>query len=298
MLHAHLANLASRYGTGRSRRSVPLMATPLLILFTESLDVRFAVRIEEFLAALLPRRFEFGCCDVPVRPTFFGNGAQILAEIFHGGPTEEPVAVVDHINDKTGLEHNHVGDYGIVEWISVFGDVEIFLDDTPRVREERPVGTDSAAIFIRLSDIVGTDRDEPAIGNLELTMKFNKPFSLPAILGAETSAAEDENHWMLSLQFGELPAFRGVVGKLIVGEDSPWNNVRSHVKSSTVGCALPSYVSMVSCQRSQSGLSQRAAPNPQREEPTKPRPPRPVSSEPYFQQPKLLRLILVAPPYL
>jgi hypothetical protein len=35
------------------------MAMPLLILFTESLDVRFAVRIEEFLAALLPRCFEF-----------------------------------------------------------------------------------------------------------------------------------------------------------------------------------------------------------------------------------------------
>jgi hypothetical protein len=90
------------------------------------------------------------------------------------------------------------------------------------------VGTNSAAIFIRQSDIVGANRDQPAIGNLELTMEFNKPFSLPAVLGAETSAAEDENHGMLPLQFGELPAFRGVVGKLIVGEDSPWNNLRSH----------------------------------------------------------------------
>jgi hypothetical protein len=81
--------------------------------------------------------------------------------------------------------------------IRVFGDVEIFLDDTPRVGEERPVGTDSAAIFIRLSDIVGANRDKPAVGNLELRMKFNKPFSLPAILGAKTSAPEDENHWML-----------------------------------------------------------------------------------------------------
>ena len=53
-----------------------------LILFTESLDVRFAVRIEEFLAALLPRRFEFGSSDVPVRPAFLGNGTQVLAEIF------------------------------------------------------------------------------------------------------------------------------------------------------------------------------------------------------------------------
>jgi len=57
----------------------------------------------------------------------------------------------------------------------------------------------------------------------------DQPFGLPAVLGAVTSAAEDENHWMLTLQFGELPALRGVVGKLIVGKDSPWNDVRSHI---------------------------------------------------------------------
>src|SRR5271165_870385 len=61
-------------------------------------------------------------------------------------------------------------------------------------------------------------------------MELNKPFSVPAVLGAETSAAEDENHWVLSLQFGELPTFRGVIGKLIVGEDCPGNNVRSHIQ--------------------------------------------------------------------
>jgi hypothetical protein len=58
-----------------TRRSVPLISIPLLILFTETLDVRFAVRIEEFLAAFLPRRFEFGCCDVPVWSAFFSNSA-------------------------------------------------------------------------------------------------------------------------------------------------------------------------------------------------------------------------------
>ena len=61
-------------------------------------------------------------------------------------------------------------------------------------------------------------------------MELNKPFSVPAVLGAETSTAEDENHWMLSLQFGELPTIRGVIGKLIVGEDRPGNNVRSHIQ--------------------------------------------------------------------
>src|SRR5262249_47508246 len=152
---------------------------------------------------------------------------QVLAELFHSGPAEEPVAVVDLVDDKTGLEDNHVRNHGIVGRIGVLSDVEIFLDFTSRIGEERPVGTDAAAIFIRLGDVVGADRDQPAITNLELTVELNEPFSLPAVLGAETSAAEDENHGILSLQFGELPAFRGVVGKLIVGEDSPWNNVRS-----------------------------------------------------------------------
>ena len=67
-----------------------------------------------------------------------------------------------------------------MERIRVFGDVEILLVDTPRVGEERPVGTDSTAIFVRLSDVVGANRDKPATGNLELTMKLNKPFRLPA----------------------------------------------------------------------------------------------------------------------
>ena len=69
--------------------------------------------------------------------------------------------------------YNHVRDHGIVQRIGVFGDVEIFLDDTPRVGKERPMSSDSAAIFIRLGDIVGADRDQPAIGYLELSMKLN-----------------------------------------------------------------------------------------------------------------------------
>src|SRR5215510_13081603 len=212
-----------------------LVMTPFLILFTECLDVRFAVRIEEFLAALLPRRLEFGRCDVPVGPAFLGNGTQVLPKLFQSGPPEEPVAVIDLINDKTGLKDNRVRDHRIVERIRVFGDVEVFLDDTPRIGEERPVGTNAAAIFVRLGDIVGANRDQPTIGNLEFAMQCNKPFSLPAFLGAEPAAAEDENHGILSLQFGEFPAFRGVVGKLVIGEDNPWSNIRSHIKSSSMG---------------------------------------------------------------
>ena len=114
-----------------------------------------------------------------------------------------------------------MGDHRIVGRIRIFGDVEILLDDTPRVREEGPMSADTAAIFVRLSDVVGTDRDKAAIANLHLTMEFKKPFSLSAVLGAETAAAEDEDHRMLALQLGELPAFRRVVGKFVVGENGP-----------------------------------------------------------------------------
>jgi len=188
------------------------MAKPLLILLAKSLNVRFTVRIEEFLAALLPRSFELGRCDVPVRAAFLEDRAEVLSEVFRGRPTEEPVAVVDLVNDKAGFEHNHVGDHGIVKRVGVFGDIEIVLDTAPRVREERPVGTDSAAIFIRLGDIVGADRDQPAIGNLEFTMELNQPFRLSAVLGSVTPAAEDEDHGVVSLQVGELPVFCGMVG--------------------------------------------------------------------------------------
>jgi hypothetical protein len=89
--------------------------------------------------------------------------------------------------------------------------------DVLRRRGKASRHTDSAAIFVRLAYVVGANRDEPAISNLELTMEFNKP---SAALGAEPSAAENENHWILSLQFGEPSAFRGVIEKPTLGENS------------------------------------------------------------------------------
>src|SRR5262249_42098853 len=136
--------------------------------------------------------------------------------------------------NEAGFEDNHVRDHGIVDRVRVFGDIEILLNNTSCIGEERPMGADSSPILIRLRNIVRADRDEPAVANLDLAMKLNKPFSLPAVLGAEASPAQDKNHWMLSLQFGEFPAFCSVVGKLVVREDGSWNNVRTHKKSSTV----------------------------------------------------------------
>ena len=45
------------------------------------------------------------------------------------------------------------------------------------------MGADSATKFIRLGYIVGADRDESTIADLQLTMELDEPFSLPALLG-------------------------------------------------------------------------------------------------------------------
>jgi hypothetical protein len=80
------------------------------------------------------------------------------------------------------------------------------------------VSADTGAIIVRLGDVVGADRDKPAIANLHLAVEFEKPFSLSAVLGAKPAAAEDEDHGILALQLGEFPAFRRVVGQFAVGE--------------------------------------------------------------------------------
>ena len=75
------------------------------------------------------------------------------------GRPKKPVAHVDLIHNNAGLEDDRVRDHWVVLGISVLRDVEILLHDASRIGKKRPVCTDSGAKFIRLSDIVGANRD-------------------------------------------------------------------------------------------------------------------------------------------
>src|SRR5882724_1666928 len=57
---------------------------------------------------------------------------------------------------------------------------------------------------------------------------------LSPLFWAETAATEDKNHRIWSLELRELPALGAVVGKLIIGEDSAWNNIISHLQNFSV----------------------------------------------------------------
>jgi hypothetical protein len=124
----------------------------LLILFGKGLGVRFAVGIEEFLTALLPRSSELGRCDIPIRPAFLRNRTQILPEIFRRGAAKEPVTHVDFVDDETQFEQNRVRDHRVVIRIGLLRDIEVLLHNAPGVGEKRPVRIDPGPEFIRLSN--------------------------------------------------------------------------------------------------------------------------------------------------
>ncbi len=111
----------------------------LLILLAKRLSVGFAIGIEELFAALLPRSLHFGSCDIPIRPAFLRDYAEILTEVLKRRAAEEPIAVLDLVNDETRFHDDDMGNHRIVVWIGVFGDVEILLNDSSRIRKERPV---------------------------------------------------------------------------------------------------------------------------------------------------------------
>ena len=59
--------------------------------------------------------------------------AEVAPEVVDRRTTPEPVAVVDAVHDEPGLEHERVRDHRIVVGVGVLLDVEVALDDAPRV---------------------------------------------------------------------------------------------------------------------------------------------------------------------
>src|SRR5437868_11892335 len=100
----------------------------------------------------------------------------------------------------------------------------------------------SAAKFIGFDNIVGSDCDQAAICNLEFALELNEALVLPTLLRAETATTENKNHRIWPLEFRELPALGTVVGKLIIGEDSAWNNTISHLQNFSVCLCVSSEI--------------------------------------------------------
>src|SRR5712672_4771755 len=89
----------------------------------QQLRLRLSVRPEACLVALRPGRALLRAANVPIGTAALKNGTQVQAQLLHGGPAEEPVAVVDLVDAQAGLEHNRVRDHRIVLGVGVLRDV-------------------------------------------------------------------------------------------------------------------------------------------------------------------------------
>ena len=205
----------------------------MLVLFTQSLSVRFSVRIEGSF-----------------RPCFqasLSSGVVISQSGRHfrlrrADPDEDPPWWVGRRTSSRCRSYKLPGrvreQLHEESWDcgggSVYSAMSRSFWTMRRVRKKSPVGGKTAAIFIRLCNVVGTDGDEAAVGNFELAVELNKSFGLPAVFGAGAAPAENENHRMLSLQFGKLPGVSRRDRKARSRGRCCGNDVRSHMDSSRI----------------------------------------------------------------
>src|SRR5712664_2777961 len=147
----------------------------LLLLLGKDLGVALAVRIEARLVALLPGSLQLRLTGVPVGPAALQDGAQVVAQLFDGGPAEEPVAHVDLVDAQARLEHERVRDHRVVVRVGVLGDVEVLLHLATWIGEEGPARADAGAELVRLGQAVSADGHQPAIPDLHLAMKLQEP---------------------------------------------------------------------------------------------------------------------------
>ena len=68
---------------------------------------------------------------------------EVLPKILECRPAEKPIAVVDLVDDEAWFQNDDVGNHRIMVGICVFSDVEIFLNDSSRIRQKWPVGADA-----------------------------------------------------------------------------------------------------------------------------------------------------------
>src|SRR5258707_14298624 len=109
-----------------------MQIVPKVIGLINGLEGTF-LGVKDFLINFLPRFFQVLMMDIPIGSGSSDNRTQILAKIFDCGSAKESVAVVDLVNDKTGLKHDRVWNHRIMQGVRVFGNIEVSLNYTPGV---------------------------------------------------------------------------------------------------------------------------------------------------------------------
>jgi len=105
--------------------------------------------VEMRVVARIPGLTESRSAQIPVGAALARHGSQVVPEVYDRWAAPEPVAVVDTVNQETGLEHERVRNHRVVLRVSVFLDVEVLLHLSIRVRKKGPLGADGRTELLK-----------------------------------------------------------------------------------------------------------------------------------------------------
>ena len=104
---------------------------------------------------------------------------------------------------RPGLSTSVCGIIGSLLGVGVLLDVEVLLDDPPRVGEEGPLGADRRAELLQRVVLVGRDRGHLGVRHGDLRIERRELEVLLVLLRAVVAAREREDQRVVALQLAE-----------------------------------------------------------------------------------------------
>src|ERR1700719_3136983 len=162
--------------------------------------------------ARVPSLTESRSAQIPVRTDLARHGAQIVPEVDGGRPAPEPIAVIDAVDDESRLEHECMRNHWIVLRVGILRYVEVLLNGSVGVGEERPLRADRRAELLECVVVIGGDRDDLGVTHSDLRIKRGKIQMLLVFLRAVVATRERQDQRVIALEFAELARCVRVIG--------------------------------------------------------------------------------------
>jgi len=152
--------------------------------------------------ARVPSLAESRSPQIPVGADLARRGPQVMPEVDDRRPAAEPIAVIDAVDDQSGLEHECVRNHRIMLRVGILRDVEVLLNRSFGVGEEGPLGPADARNSWRVwwspVEIVAI-----CVCHSDFRIKRGKFQMLLARLRAVMAARKRQDQGISALEFAE-----------------------------------------------------------------------------------------------
>ena len=178
--------------------------------------------------ARIPSFAQSRSLEIPVRTDLARHGPQVMPEVDDGRPPPEPIAVIDAVNDESRFEHQSVRNHRIMFGVGVLRDIEILLNYSAGVGEERPLRADRCSELLDCVVVIGGDGHYLGVSDSDLGIKGSKIQMLLVLFRAVMAARERQYERVIALEFAEPARCARVIGLLIIRKNGSGYQFRGH----------------------------------------------------------------------